>query len=173
MLRDDITPLFADTEQIRELFEAEQPELDALEAAVGRWIQELHVMTAADTIERWEKDYCLDHNSELTWEQRRARVFSKKMQRKIPKKENIEETIRQMLGAMRVFIQEEACMFTVLIESMTLIDNLRIAVDYFRKVRVAHFGFVLVNQINRSYLMKKYFTPAITEHKKIRLEVER
>lgn len=40
MLRDDITPLFADTEQIRELFEAEQPELDALEAAVGRWIQE-------------------------------------------------------------------------------------------------------------------------------------
>ncbi len=78
-----------------------------------------------------------------------------------------------MLGAMRVFIQEEACMFTVLIESMTLIDNLRIAEDYFRKVRVAHFGFVLVNQINRSYLMKKYFTPAITEHKKIRLEVER
>ena len=57
MLKDDITPLFANTEQIRELFEAEQPELDALEAAISAWIRELHIMTATDTIEQWEKDY--------------------------------------------------------------------------------------------------------------------
>ena len=77
MLQDDITPLFADTEQIRELFQAEQPEIDAVEAAVGGWIRELHVMTALETIELWEKDYCLDHNTDLTIEQRRARVLPK------------------------------------------------------------------------------------------------
>lgn len=173
MLKDDITPLFANTEQIRELFEAEQPELDALEAAISAWIRELHIMTATDTMEQWEKDYCLDHNAELTIEQRRARVFSQKMQRKIPKKENMEETIRQMLGALRVSIEEKGCMFTVVVESMTLIDNIKIAEGYFRKARVAHFGFVLVNQMNRSYSMTRYFTPTLTEHKKIRMEVER
>mgnify|MGYP001134558735 CR=1 FL=1 len=173
MLKDDITPLFADTEQIQELFEAEQPELDALEAAVGAWIRELHIMTATDTIERWEKDYCLDHNAELTIEQRRARVFSQKMQRKIPRKENIEETLRQMLGAVRVSIQEADCRFVVMVETMTLVDNLKIAENYFRKIRVAHFGFELINQINRSYQMEKYFTPVVTEHKRIWMEVDR
>ena len=95
MLRDDITPLFAATEQIRELFEAEQPEIDALELAVTGWIRELHVMTASG-IERWEDDYHLDHNTDLTLEQRRARVFAKKIQRRIPRRENIEEAIQRL-----------------------------------------------------------------------------
>ena len=173
MLRDDITPLFADTEQIKELFQAEQPEIDAVEAAVGGWIRELHVMTALETIDLWENDYCLDHNTDLTVERRRARVFAKKMQRRIPKRENIEDTIRQMLGAIRVSITETGCMFTVMVESMTLIDNLKIAEDYFRRIRVAHFGFTFINQLNRNYQMDKYFTPAVVEHKKIWTEVER
>lgn len=172
MLRDDITPLFAATEQIRELFEAEQPELDALELAVAGWIRELHVMTATE-IERWEDDYHLDHNTDLTLEQRRARIFAKKMQRRIPKRANIEEAIQQLLGAVRVSIQEKECMFTVTVESMTLIDNLAIAEDYFRKVRVAHFGFIFINQIPRDYRMDRYFAPALAEHRKISTEVER
>lgn len=172
MLRDDITPLFAATEQIRELFEAEQPEIDALELAVAGWIRELHVMTASG-IERWEDDYHLDHNTDLTLEQRRARVFAKKMQRRIPKRENVEEAIQRLLGAVRVSILEKECMFTVTVESMTLIDNLAIAEDYFRKVRVAHFGFTFINQIPRDYRMDKYFAPALVEHRKIRTEVER
>ena len=173
MLQDNINPLFAKTDQIKELFEAEQPEIDAAEKTVTGWIRELNIMTASHTIEEWEKDYCLDHNADLTLEQRRARVFAKKMQRRIPRRENIEETIRNMLGAIRVSIQESGCMFTVIIESMTLIDNFKIAEDYFRQVRVAHFGFTILNQINRVYQMNRYFTPVLTEHKKIRMEVER
>ncbi|RKJ01308.1 DUF2313 domain-containing protein [bacterium D16-54] len=173
MLQDNITPLFAKTEQIRELFLVEQPEIDAMEQAVAGWIRELHIMTALNTIELWENDYHLDHNTELTIEQRRVRVFAKKMQRKIPKRESIEDAIRSMLGASQVSIVEGNCTFTVFVESMTLIDNLTIAEEYFRKVRVAHFGFLFINQIPRSYHMKKYFTPALVEHKKIKMEVNR
>lgn len=173
MLKDDIAPYFAKTEQISEIFEAEQPELDILEEDIESWMQELHIMTAVKTIDEWEDDFHLDHNQDLTIEQRRARVFAKKMQRMIPDREGMEAVIKSLLGATRVSITEQDCSFSVTVESVTLLDNLKIAEDYFRKIRVAHFGFEFTNQLIRTYEMVKYFTPVVEEYKEVWMEVQR
>lgn len=86
MLKDCITPLFADTEQLKELFKVEQPEMEQAEKAVEEWMNEFYIPRISDTIERWEDDYALDHDTGLTLEQRRARIFAKKQQRRVPKK---------------------------------------------------------------------------------------
>ncbi len=168
MLKDDVTPIFAETAQIRELFLAEQPELDAVEAAVAGWIRELYIMTADDTIEQWERDYGLDHNTGLALEERRARILAKKMQRRLPKRENMEEAIRQILGAGRVTVTEQNCKFTVRAESTVHLDKMAIAKEYFRQVRAAHFDYQFIQQViwfydvrlcyeNRMYLSTKFF----------------
>lgn len=173
MLKDCITPVFAQTRQIKELFTIEQSEVDLMEDAMKSWLSELYIMEASDTIELWEDDYSLSHNTDLTLEQRRARIIAKRMQRKIPTKETIEEALRSLLGAEQVKITEGDCMFKVRIRTAILAGNMEIAEDYFRNIRVAHFGFELINQLNRSYGMTKYFSPVTFVYKTFRMEVQR
>lgn len=173
MLKECITPLFAQTKQMSELFAAEQAEMKQVEDAMISWLQELLIMTSDNTIVRWEDDYCLNHNTELTIEQRRARILAKRLQKKVPTKEKLQENIRSLLGAEKVEITEASCMFIVRVRTAVLSSNLGIAEDYFRDIRVAHFGYEFINQIDRTYSTTKYFSPVAFEHKLFKMEVQR
>ena len=173
MLEDSIPKKFATTKQIQELFMVEQPELDYIENQMDEWSKELYIMTAEKTISCYEDDYGLDHNTDLTLQQRRARIMAKKLQRRIPLKSNIEEVIKSLLNADRVTIVEQDCAFEVQVETATLVENFDIAKDFFRKIRVAHFDYNFVNQISRSYRATKYCAPTVFTHKKFTMEVQR
>lgn len=173
MLKDAITPYFAETEQIRELFDAEQPELDAAEQEVESWIQEMHFMTASDTLRLWEHDYGLLYNPALSQEQRRAQLYAKKMKRILPLKEKVENVIKTLLGANRVTLEEKDCRFEIHVETATLMMNMAIAEDFFEKTRVAHFEYSFTNQIIRTFTAQKYFGGLAGELREIELEVQR
>lgn len=173
MLKDAINPYFAETEQLRELFEVEQPELDVVQQEVEGWIKEMHFMTANDTLQLWEQDYSLPYNPALSQEQRRAQLYAKKMKRLIPLKEKVENVIKTLLGASRVTLEEKDCHFEIHVETATLMMNMAIAEDYFAKTRVAHFEYSFTNQVTRTYIAQKYFGGLAGVVRKTEMEVQR
>lgn len=172
MLKDCIPKKFASMKQMKELFDAEQPELDLIQSEMQGWMKELHIMTCENTISEYEDDYCLDHDVSLTLEQRRARVFAKKGQRFIPRKEYLQNVIQTLLGAQSVLIKEKACEFDIYVATAEQIDNFKIAEDFFREIRPAHWGFTFINNLNREYEILSYFGVAMFEHRKYEMEVE-
>lgn len=172
MLKDCIALKFRKTKQIEELFAAEQPELDLLQEEIRRWIDELHIMTSVKTIEDWEDEYVLDHNTELTLEQRRARIFAKKSSRRIPRIEFLQDTIRTLLNAKSVIILENDCEFEVYVETIGLIDNFKIAEDFFRSARPAHWEYHFINALRREYTANQFLGIATFVHKSFQMEVK-
>lgn len=151
MLKDCISPFFSKTKQIEELFLAEQPELDRFQSAISEWRRELFVLSCTEnTIDLWEREFALEHKTNLTLEQRRARVFAKKALKYIPKRREIEERIRLLLAAEEVRIFEKDCTFEIYVGTYQLLDNFDIAADYFRKIRPAHFAYTFINSIERT-----------------------
>lgn len=157
MLKECIAEEFAKTKQMEELFDAEQPELDLLSSEFSEWSKELYILTATKEIERWEDDYCLPHDTSLTIEQRRMRVFAKKSEKVITKKDYIRDKIRTMLDATQVSIEEKDCCLIISYETAYLVDNLEICKDYLKKIRPAHWGYQLRNEINRSNSSEIYW----------------
>lgn len=172
MLKESIPQEFAKTKQIKELFEAEQPEMDALRDAFKEWSKELYIFTTQKEIERWENDYCITPDESLTMDQRRMRVFAKKSEKVITKKEYLEEKLKKMLGVKYLSISENNCCLTVYYETDYLVDNLDITLDYFRKVRPAHLGYNFINAINRTDTTDIYIGIAVESKKYYNWEVD-
>lgn len=171
MLKDCITDRFSKTKQIEELFIAEQPELELLQEAIVAWMKELHILTCNRDIELWEEEFMLDHNTALTLEQRRARIFAKKCCRRIPKIQFLQDTIKTLLNAKNVIIAEGNCEFEVYVETIGLIDNFTIAEDFFRDVRPAHWGYHFINALRRPTTFDIYQGVVVFTHKRFEMEV--
>lgn len=172
MLKDCIPSEFAKVKQIEEMFEAAQPEIDALEIAIENWINELNILSCKDTIARYENDFEIKPTAELTLEQRRAGVFAKKNSRLKPTITNLENMLKQILSADRVLITEEKCRFNIYIGTSELIGNLEIAKKWFKDIRPAHFEFNFINEVARVYDIQVFVGMRILKKKLINVEVE-
>lgn len=168
MLKDCIPSYFAKTEQMKELFEAEQPELDAAEEEVAGWMKELHIFTAEKTLDLWEDDYKLPHDPSLSVDQRRARIYAKKMERVVPKKKVVEAALKGILNAVNVSITDKDCVLKFLAEDGDIEENLAAAISYLKQIKPSHFD--LAGSVSYNVTSKLYIGLAVKRFKRITLK---
>ena len=168
MLKDCIPSYFAKTEQIKELFEAEQPELDAAEEEVESWMKELHIFTAEKTLDLWEDDYKLPHDPSLSVDQRRARIYAKKMERVIPKKKVVEATLKEILNAANVSVTDKDCVLKFFAEDGDIEENLATAIKHLKSIKPSHFD--LAGAVAYNAPSKLYIGLAVKRFKRITLK---
>ena len=77
MLKKSVPTFVAQMMEIAQLFTAEQPELDKMEADLSELLRQFYIKTATYSLDIWEDEFGLERNSALTLMQRRARVLAK------------------------------------------------------------------------------------------------
>ena len=126
-----------------------------------------------DTIKRFEKDYAIEPNEELSIEQRRLRILIKKYQKLLPTVVNLEDMIKRLLSADVVKIREVGCRFDIYVGSAALLENMDIAKKFFKEVRPAHFDYKFINSVPRDDVATIYIGVNEFMHKKMKFEVIR
>ena len=106
MLKKSVPPFVAQMREMAELFVAEQPELDRMESDLSRLLSQFYIKTADYSLDRWEEDFGLAADPELTLQQRRARVLAKLNSRPPATVRRLENLVRQTMGEENVWIEE-------------------------------------------------------------------
>lgn len=151
MLLEDISPFAAGMKELKELLQAEQPELDLIENRLEDIIKQFYAKTTTWAIEKWEDDFLMEHDSTLSIEQRRARVLAKINSDSTSTKEMLENLVKQIMDAKRVVITENPAdySFTIYVNTAFLVHNFNIANMAVYFARPAHLNFKFVNEIIR------------------------
>lgn len=171
MIKDNL-PLFVyKIKQMKELIDAEEVELKHLYSFFEELSNEFNIFSCTDTIERFEKDYAIEPNAELSISQRRLKILVKKYQKLLPTVVNLEDTIKGLLDADVVKIKEVGCRFDIYVGSASLLENMDIAKKFFKDVRPAHFDYKFINSVPRDEVATLYIGVGEFIHKKMKFEV--
>ena len=171
MIKDNL-PLFVyKIKQMKELIDAEEVELEHLYSFFEELSNEFNIFSCIDTIERFEKDYAIEPNAELSISQRRLKILVKKYQKLLPTIVNLEDTIKGLLDADVVKIKEVGCRFDIYVGSASLLENMDIAKKFFKDVRPAHFDYKFINSVPRDEVATIYIGVGEFMHKKMKFEV--
>lgn len=171
MIKDNL-PLFVyKIKQMKELIDAEESELEYLYKFFEEFSREFNIFSCMDTIKRFEKDYAIEPNEELSIAQRRLKILIKKYQKLIPTIANLEDVIKRLLGADIVKIREVGCRLDVYVGSAILLENMDIAKKFFKDVRPAHFDYKFINSVPRDEVATIYIGVGEFMHKKMKFEV--
>lgn len=171
MIKDNL-PLFVyKIKQMKELIDAEEVELEHLYSFFEELSNEFNIFSCTDTIERFEKDYAIEPNAELSISQRRLKILVKKYQKLLPTIVNLEDTIKGLLDADVVKIKEVGCRFDIYVGSASLLENMDIAKKFFKDVRPAHFDYKFINSVPRDEVTTIYIGVGEFMHKKMKFEV--
>nr|DAW82798.1 MAG TPA: tail protein [Bacteriophage sp.] len=171
MIKDNL-PLFVyKIKQMKELIDAEEVELEHLYSFFEELSNEFNIFSCTDTIERFEKDYAIEPNAELSISQRRLKILVKKYQKLLPTIVNLEDTIKGLLDADVVKIKEVGCRFDIYVGSASLLENMDIAKKFFKDVRPAHFDYKFINSVPRDEVATIYIGVGEFMHKKMKFEV--
>ena len=171
MIKDNL-PLFVyKIKQMKELIDAEESELEYLYKFFEEFSREFNIFSCMDTIKRFEKDYAIEPNEELSIAQRRLKILIKKYQKLIPTIANLEDVIKRLLGADIVKIREVGCRLDVYVGSAILLENMDIAKKFFKDVRPAHFDYKFINSVTRDEVATIYIGVGEFMHKKMKFEV--
>lgn len=171
MIKDNL-PLFVyKIKQMKELIDAEEVELEHLYSFFEELSNEFNIFSCTDTIERFEKDYAIEPNAELSISQRRLKILVKKYQKLLPTIVNLEDTIKGLLDADVVKIKEVGCRFDIYVGSASLLENMDIAKKFFKDVRPAHFDYKFINSVPRDEVATIYIGIGEFMHKKMKFEV--
>ena len=171
MIKDNL-PLFVyKIKQMKELIDAEEVELEHLYIFFEELSNEFNIFSCTDTIERFEKDYAIETNAELSISQRRLKIIVKKYQKLLPTIANIEDTIKSLLNADIVKIKEVGCRFDIYVGSASLLENMDIAKKFFKDIRPAHFDYKFINSVPRDEVATIYIGVGEFTHKKMKFEV--
>ena len=171
MIKDNL-PLFVyKIKQMKELIDAEEVELEHLYSFFEELSNEFNIFSCTDTIERFEKDYAIEPNAELSISQRRLKILVKKYQKLLPTIVNLEDTIKGLLDADVVEIKEVGCRFDIYVGSASLLENMDIAKKFFKDVRPAHFDYKFINSVPRDEVATIYIGIGEFMHKKMKFEV--
>lgn len=171
MIRDNLPNFVYDIKQMKELIDAEESELLYLYRFFEEFSNEFNIFSCMDTIKRFEKDYAIEPNEELSIAQRRLRILIKKYQKLLPTLVNLEDAIKRLVGADVVKIKEVGCRFDIYIGSAALLENMDIAKKFFKDVRPAHFDYKFINSVPRDYVVTTYIGVNEFMHKKMKFEV--
>ena len=173
MIKDNL-PLFVyKIKQMKELIDAEESELEYLYKFFEEFSNEFNIFSCIDTIKRFEKDYAIEPNEELSIEQRKLRILIKKYQKLLPTVVNLEDMIKRLLSADAVKIREVGCKFDIYVGSAALLENMDMAKKFFKEVRPAHFDYKFINSVPRDYVVTTYIGVNEFIHKKMKFEVIR
>ena len=171
MIKDNL-PLFVyKIKQMKELIDAEEVELEHLYSFFEELSNEFNIFSCTDTIERFEKDYAIEPNAELSIARRRLKILAKKYQKLLPTIVNLEDTIKGLLDADVVKIKEVGCRFDIYVGSASLLENMDIAKKFFKDVRPAHFDYKFINSVPRDEVATIYIGIGEFMHKKMKFEV--
>ena len=173
MIRDNLPNVVYDIKQMKELIDAEESELEYLYKFFEEFSNEFNIFSCIDTIKRFEKDYAIEPNEELSIEQRRLRILIKKYQKLLPTVVNLEDMIKRLLSADAVKIREVGCKFDIYVGSAALLENMDMAKKFFKEVRPAHFDYKFINSVPRDYVVTTYIGVNEFIHKKMKFEVIR
>lgn len=171
MIRDNLPNFVYDIKQMKELIDAEESELLYLYKFFEEFSNEFNIFSCMDTIKRFEKDYAIEPNEELSIEQRRLRILIKKYQKLLPTVVNLEDMIKRLLSADVVKIREVGCRFDIYVGSAALLENMDMAKKFFKEVRPAHFDYKFINSVPRDYIATTYMGVSGFIHKKMKFEV--
>ena len=171
MIRDNLPAFIYDIKQMKELIDAEESELLYLYHFFEGLSNEFNIFSCIDTIKRFERDYAIESNEELTLSQRRLRILVKKYQKLLPTIANLEDAMKKLLSADVVKIKEVGCRFDIYVGSVSLLENMDIAKKFFKDVRPAHFDYKFINSVPRDEISRIYVGISGFIHKKMRFEV--
>ena len=171
MIRDNLPNFVYDIKQMKVLIDAEESELEYLYKFFEEFSNEFNIFSCMDTIKRFEKDYAIEPNEELSIEQRRLRILIKKYQKLLPTVVNLEDMIKRLLSADVVKIKEVGCRLDVYVGSAILLENMDIAKKFFKDIRPAHFDYKFINSVPRDYVVTTYIGVGEFMHKKMKFEV--
>ena len=171
MIRDNLPTFVYDIKQMKELIDAEESEITRLYSFFEKFTNEFNIFSCTDTIERFERDYAIEPNAELSISQRRLKILVKKYQKLLPTIANLEDTIKSLLNADVVKIKEVGCRFDIYVGSASLLENMDIAKKFFKDVRPAHFDYKFINSVPRDEVATIYIGVGEFMHKKMKFEV--
>ena len=168
MIKDNL-PLFVyKIKQMKELIDVE---IEYLYSFFEELSNEFNIFSCNDTIERFERDYAIEPNAELSISQRRLKILVKKYQKLLPTIANLEDTIKSLLNADIVKIKEVGCRFDIYVGSASLLENMDIAKKFFKDIRPAHFDYKFINSVPRDEVATIYIGVGEFTHKKMKFEV--
>ena len=171
MIKDNLPSFIYYIKQMGELIDAEEVELEHLYSFFEELSNEFNIFSCTDTIERFEKDYAIEPNAELSISQRRLKILVKKYQKLLPTIASLEDTIKSLLNADVVKIKEVGCRFDIYVGSASLLENMDIAKKFFKDIRPAHFEYKFINSVPRDEVATIYIGFGEFTHKKMKFEV--
>lgn len=159
MLKNSVPPFVAEMMEMAQLFVAEQPELDKMEAELIRLLQQFYIKTATYALDQWEDEFGLARDTELTLLQRRARVLAKLNSNPPATVKMLENLVFQTLSANAVTIVEHPAeySFTVYVNSDYLVETFAIAEEAVRLARPAHLSYKFINRLIRNSTSRIYY----------------
>lgn len=174
MLIEDVSPFAASMKELRELFEAEQPELDLIEARLEDIIKQFYVKTATWSIGRWENDFLIEHDSTLSIEQRRAMLLAKINSRTTATIAMLENMVKQIMDAKQVVITENTAdySFTIYVNTAFLVHNFNVADVAVYLARPAHLNYKFINELIRKLDAEFRYGVSLYNKKTFWMEVE-
>lgn len=174
MLIEDVSPFAASMKELRELFEAEQPELDLIEARLEDIIKQFYIKTATWSIEKWENDFLIEHDSTLSIEQRRVMVLTKINSRTTATIAMLENMVKQIMDAKQVVVTEntEDYSFTIYVNTAFLVHNFNVADVAVYLARPAHLNYKFINELIRRLDAEFRYGVSLYHKKTFWMEVE-
>ena len=149
MLKRSVPPFVAEMLEIAQLFVAEQPELDKMEADLTELLKQFYIKTATYSLDMWEDEFGLERNTSLTLMQRRARILAKLNSNPPATVKMLENLVFQTLSANAVTIVEHPAeySFTVYVNSDYLVQPFAIA----------HVSYKFINSLIRKAVSRVYY----------------
>lgn len=159
MLKQSVPPFLAEMKELKELFQAEQPELDLLEQTLKEIEKQLYIKSADFSLDLWEKELGIESNHTLTLSQRRGQLLGKLNTRTPASIKMLENLVIQTLVTERVTIIEhpETYSFDIYVHTDYLIENRIVAEQALYEARPAHLSYQFINELIRQAECKLYF----------------
>lgn len=157
MLKDSLSFLEAEMQQMKELLKAEQGEIDLLLLTLENIYKRLYVKKSdTEGLGYWEKEFGLLSNTSLAEEQRRAQILAKLNGSMAATKEMLENLVRQVLAADSVKITEYPgeYRFVIYVGTRCFVENMEIADAAVDEARPAHLAYKFINTLTRKYRYK-------------------
>lgn len=158
MLKKSIPTFAAEMREMKELLQAEQPEVDRLRAALEELEKQFYLKTATYSLSDWEREFGIEQNNRLTVSQRRAQILAKLNTTTPASVKMLENLVQQILGAdVTITEHPEKYSFDVYVSTQHIADNFAIAKTAVYEARPAHLSYNFVNALIRTAEQKIFF----------------
>ncbi len=108
-LKENLPKFIAEEKYIKEVLEAIEPEIDKIKIEISKMLLECCVSTCSDYgLKKFEKDFSIRYDANLTIEERRRNVINKMLAKKRLTKEGLNDFIKRNLNNGQFYVSNEA-----------------------------------------------------------------